>query len=255
MLDLQKAIAACLLPLGTSILLGFLAIVMMLLARKRTAVFASALSIGWLLTWSLPPVSESLRQVIEEQVPANSVADLPSADVIVVLGGGINGAVMPWRPYPDLTGAADRVWHAARLYHAGKAPRILLSGGQRNPTTEGDEATAMAGLLRDFGVPADALILEKASRTTTENAVETARILNQLGVHRILLVTSALHMPRALLSFSNRGLQVAPASTDIETVPHSFGLVEWIPRADVLDGSSRAFHELLGIARCRLLSC
>ena len=50
-------------------------------------------------------------------------------DAIVVLGGSIGPAVPPLRPDPQLYDSSDRVWHAARLFHRGVAPRIIVSGG------------------------------------------------------------------------------------------------------------------------------
>ena len=255
MFILQKTIVVLLMPLCTSAVLAILALVAALLRRKRLAVVAVACSIAWTLLWSLPVMSKTLRLPLENHAPAKSVSELPSADVIIVLGGGIVGAVSPWRPYPDMLSAADRMWHAARLYHAGKAPRILLSGGEVFSTRAGDEASAMAALLKDFGVPDSAMILEKRSRTTSENADESAKLMKSLGFHRALLVTSALHMPRALIAFRNRGVEVIPASTDVEVFPSPPHLMDWVPDVHALDGSDRALHELAGIARCRMLGC
>jgi uncharacterized SAM-binding protein YcdF (DUF218 family) len=254
-LELQKAVETLLLPLGASTLLGIGALAAGFLRHRHLAMLVGVAAVSWLLLWSLPPASRSLRFFLEPQVPAKPASELPTAGVIVVLGGGIGGPVPPLRPYPDMNSASDRIWHAARLYHAGKAPKILLSGGQALPNSAGDDASAMAGLLKDFGVPVEALILEKQSRTTSENARETTIILNKLGIRRVLLVTSALHMPRALLSFANRGFEVIPATTDVEVFPHPLDITDWLPEADALDGSSRAIHEILGIARCRLVGC
>src|SRR5690606_3989740 len=109
--------------------------------------------------------------------------------------------------------SADRVWHAARLYHAGKAQRLLLSGGTVR-TGDGSEAEAMRRLLLDLGVPDEALGLEDASVNTSSNAARTAELLRAAGIDHILLVTSALHMPRARAAFERTGLTVFPAPTD-----------------------------------------
>jgi len=243
-------------PLGTSLSLGLLALGAATLARQRLALAAGAAAIVWLWVWSTPAVSDWLRGSIERKVPAVTASAMPSADAIVVLGGGMSGALAPWRPYPDLNSAADRVWHAARLYHAGKAPWVVLSGGVGAfPSATGDEATAMAVLLADLGVPAATLVLETQSRTTSENALASAPMLSTLGARRVILVTSALHMPRALATFRIQGVEVIPAPTDVEVVPRPFHVMRWVPSASALDSSSRAIHELLGLARCRLAGC
>ncbi len=256
MLELQKLITSLAMPLGTALSLGLVALGAAALARRRLAMAAGAGALAWLWLWSTPVVSDWLRGYIERQVPALPVYALPPADAIIVLGGGMSGALSPWRPYPDMGSAADRVWHAARLFHAGKAPRVVLIGGAGPfPTATGDEATAMAALLADLGVPAAALVLKTESRTTTENALASAPILSTLGARRVLLVTSALHMPRALVTYRIQGVEVIAAPTDIEVVPTPFYAMRGMPSASALDGSSRAIHELLGLARCRLVGC
>ncbi len=256
MLELQKALNALAMPLGTSLALGLIALAAALFGRRRLAAMIGVVSVGWLWLWSTPVVSDALRGYMERQVPAKPVAEMPAADVIVVLGGAVEGALLPWRPYPDLNSAADRVWHAARLYKAGKAPRILLSGGRGPlPSYTGDEASAMALVLKDLGVPESALVFEKRSRTTSENASESAKLLSELGARRVLLVTSALHMPRALRSFRIKGIEVIPASTDVQVVAHPAHFMRWMPDDLALRDSTMAIHEVLGLARCYALGC
>jgi uncharacterized SAM-binding protein YcdF (DUF218 family) len=157
----------------------------------------------------------------------------------------VEGPLAPWRLYPDLKAAGDRVWHAARLYRAGKAPLIVLSGGTVNPG-EMPEALAMRQFLGDLGVPASALLLESRSQTTTENAADTARLLQQRGIRTILLVTSALHMRRARGLFERAGLQVIPAPTDYEVVHRPWRVLDVVPDTEALDGSARAIKEIVG---------
>ena len=96
-----------------------------------------------------------------------------------------------------------RIDIAAQLSLAGRAPKVLLSGG----ALEGDvsEARGMAHAIRQQGVPETALILENSSRTTYENAAMTEDQLKARGIGKILLVTSALHMPRAMAAFAKQG--------------------------------------------------
>jgi uncharacterized SAM-binding protein YcdF (DUF218 family) len=254
--ELQRLAGVLLLPLGAALALGLLALLAAAATARKLAATLGVLALAWLWTWSTPAASHWLREYLERQHPALPAAALPAADAIVLLGGGISGALQPARPYPDLGSAADRVWHAARLYHAKKAPRIVVLGGPGAlPSYTGDGASAMAALLADLGVPKGALVLETRSRTTAENARVAEKLLRELGVRRALLVTSALHMPRALRSFQSVGVEIVPASTDIEVVPRPAHWIRWMPSASALAGSSRAFHELLGLARCRALGC
>ena len=200
-----------------------------------------------MLLWlgATPRISLWLRAGLEAPFPPVAVEAVPKAQAIVVLGGALT-PTSAQRPYPDLHDAADRVWHAARLYRAGKAPLVLLSGGADRARSLSSEAEAMGLFLRDLGVPAPAIVLEPDSRNTRENARFSARLLRARGIDHVLLVTSALHMRRALLHFQAEGLTVTAAATDHSPLQaDGWGLM---PEAIALDGSSRALKEWVGRA-------
>ena len=224
-----------------------------LLMRKRWPRLGASMSViglGWLLLWSLPVPSSILGRSLEQAFPQQAETELPKADAIVVLGGGVSRN--SWGI--DLKSAADRVWFGARLYRAGRAPLVLLSGGSLEELGyTWPEAPAMATFLRDLGVPESAMLLESESRTTRENAVYSENLLRARGIRRVLLVTSALHMPRALATFRKLGIDAIPAPTDFEAEPPSgFWLLRWLPDTESLDRSSRAMKEYLGIWVYRL---
>lgn len=104
----------------------------------------------------------------------------------------------------------------------------------------------MRSFLLDMGVPASAILMEPASNNTSSNAAQTAQMLKAQGVQSIVLVTSALHMPRARRLFDQQGLTVHAAPTDFEVVDMPFDLLRVVPSTDALDGSARAFKELAG---------
>src|SRR3982751_1539306 len=106
------------------------AAVLALVGMRRLARFVVALAVAELLLLSLYPVADVLMAGLQDQARAEAKA-APTCcyDAIVVLGGGIGPAEPPNIPDPHLNDAADRVWHAARLYRRGLAPRIIVSGG------------------------------------------------------------------------------------------------------------------------------
>jgi uncharacterized SAM-binding protein YcdF (DUF218 family) len=243
---LDKLLSQLAYPLGLALTLVSLAWLLLLLGRRRLGLISLALGILWLFFWSMPSVSDRLRLSLEGQLIAAPVETLPALDALVVLGGGIRGAPPGWS-YPDLGRAADRVWHAARLYHAGKAPRIILSGGSQPWLGErGDEANAMREFLVDLGVPRKAILIESRSRNTRENAVYTRELMRESGIERVFLVTSALHMPRALGTFRAAGIEAVPAPADFEVMPETAHPLRWMPDAEALQDSSRALKEYLG---------
>jgi uncharacterized SAM-binding protein YcdF (DUF218 family) len=232
-------------PLGSALLLGLLAVVLFWLRHHRTATISAVTALAWLWLWSTPAASLALRSHIEAHHPDVPVASTEMADAIVVLGGSVIPPDAPGR-LVDLAGGADRVWHASRLYKAGKAPLILLSGGSDPAYSVMSEAQAMQVFLRDLGVPDSAMLLEQESRNTRQNAENSARKLHQRGLHRILLVTSALHMERALREFESQGLDVIPAVTDREAGDPPPIPWRYLPDAESLAASARALKELVG---------
>lgn len=212
----------------------------------RSSMALAALALIWLWAWAMPMLSHWLGSSIEQQYPHVSIAATPAAQALVVLGGGISPP-SGGNSEVDLGSAADRVWYAARLFHGGKAPMLILSGGYDPKRHAYSEARAMAAFLADLGVPAQAMVLEEQSRNTRQNAAYSAALLKARGIDRILLVTSAMHMPRAYALFAAQGLLVIPAPTDFENsqAPPP-GVLAWLPDALALDTSGRAMKEVVG---------
>lgn len=120
-------------------------------------------------------------------------------DAAVVLGAKIEA---DGRPSPALL---RRITHAAGLYHAGRVPFLLLSGGQAKGGVS--EAEAMRRALLALDVPETVLRLEELSRNTLENALFSRPIIQRQGWRRLLLVTDGYHMPRALYTFRRLGMR------------------------------------------------
>ena len=158
-------------------------------------------------------VAFSLARSLEWQsLPAG---ELPHADLIIVLGGGTEPQNSP-RPTVGLNAAADRLFYGASLYHQHLASRILLSGGDIDFLSTGDQTPAqdMAEIMNMLGVPSNVLVVQGQSQNTHEDAVYTCAWMKENGVRSALLVTSATHMPRARMVFKNEGCEVTPAPTD-----------------------------------------
>jgi len=193
----------------------------------------------------MPVVSNALRASVEAQFPPVEMGALSKkAQAIVVLGGGTQSAEVSGQ-MPDLNSGADRMWHAARLFHAGIAPIVVLTGGGNLNVSINSEAEDMRTFLSDLGVPTEAMVLEGLSRNSRQNAQFTDDILRPQGINQIILITSALHMRRAVASFENQGFTVIPAATDYEARTR-FDWTGFLPDASALDGSARAIKEIVG---------
>ncbi len=223
-----------------------------LLLRSQRAGFALALT-GVLGLWlaSTPFLAHVLDTALDSHYPATAPQDAPAADAIVVLGGALAGYPAPRRPGIILTPAAGRVWHAAALYRAGKAPVVVVAAGSMRFAGDQVEADLIADVLVSLGVPAQAIVRERGSRTTLENAANTLPVVRRLGARRVLLVTSSDHMWRAMATFRHAwaGMPVellASPTDSYSTVPA--GPKMWFPTAFALASVTKAVKEYAGMA-------
>ncbi|MBE9141171.1 YdcF family protein [Nodosilinea sp. LEGE 07088] len=253
-LFLSKLLPLVVYPLGLAC--GLLVVALICLKRRpRWAAGAIALALALLLVSSNSWVATAVMRSLEWRYP--DTTDLPEAEAIVVLGGSIQPQLPP-RPWIEVAEEGDRVLHGARLYLAGKAPLLVFTGGR---VTWGQgksrsEAADMAELAEALGVPASAIVIEPDSLNTFENAAFTRPLLSDRNIERILLVTSAMHMPRALAIFKKQGLAVAPAPTDFHVVQDPLNpetntwqgrTLSLVPQTENLHYLTRALKEYLGI--------
>ena len=235
------ALSACLL------LLGLLALG---LRRKAIAAVLVVAGLGWSALWSVPMVSDALRLSLERTNPSIAVQALPRVDAIVVLAGGAGYARMD-RANLDLDDMHDssRIAAGARAWFAGRAPVVILSGGVGPPRHR--EADNMARVITRLGVPRSSLLLEDRSHSTRENAGYTSRLAREHSIHRVVLVTSAIHMPRASLLFRQAGLDVVPLAVP-ERPDRDDWQERWLPSRRALWRSGRAFKEYAGLIGARV---
>ena len=214
--------------------------------RKVLATIITLMGLVWVSVWTLPATSLYLGSKLEAKHLFKHVRDLPRADVIVVFGGRTQSDRANWfEPY-DRTKALDRIDRAEALYKAGRAPKILLSGSALEGKVS--EAQMMARLLRQRGIPDAVIILENDSRFTYENARFTDVLMRGQKLKSALLVTSALHMPRALGSLEKRGVQVTAAGLAPQiTLPASNAPDLWWPDLRSLEASRTIIKEYLGL--------
>ena len=210
-------------------------------AKAGKILLFASLALLWFES-TLPCVCLLGLPLERQYLATQSVDALPNAEAIVLLGGGIgkNDKMV----YPEMFDGADRVWHAARLWKAGKAPVVVVSGT--------NDLHSTVPLLLDLGVRREAIVVDNESRNTYENSRFTERLLAQGGDahHKVLLVTSAWHMPRASGNFSKTSFEVVPAACDFSAYNAFHGAKyfwDWIaPSADSMMRTNFLFKEWLG---------
>lgn len=250
---LNKIVGAFLNPLGIGLLFALLSLAALLIKKLRpfrSPSFSAALlvlSILWLWFWSTGAAGAWLGLSLEREFPPQQAESLPTAAAIIVLGGGVTAATNGCF-YSDMANAADRVWHGARLFKAGKAPKVFV-------TCQGD-----IPLLVDFGVPREAISGPSGARNTEEEARFIARTIKSSGPSRphVLLVTSAWHMRRAKLMFDRyaTGVEIVPAPADHETIATLGGPLDFkyfVPDPVALGYNAYLFKEIVGYWGYRFL--
>ena len=104
----------------------------------------------------------------------------------------------------------------------------------------------MADLLMKLGVQESDLMIEDASRTTYDNAVETTKLLKKRQIRMALLVTDAVDMFRALRCFRKQGVELIPSPCHYRATSYQFSLPGFIPNPRAAVNCNRACHEWLG---------
>ena len=209
--------------------------------KRPAAAIASVIFVFYLLSTSF--VADMLIRNLESKYlpPEN-----PSGDVIIMLGGG---ALLDT---PDVNGTgtlcpspANRLLTVMQLYRKLHVP-ILLSGGQVYADT-GTESLITKRILMSLGIPEQDIITESQSLTTSQNAFYSAEILREKGFTKPILVTSAFHLPRAVICFEKQGVKVVPYLSDFQAnlTAREVHYSRLRPDAGALSGSALVMQERL----------
>jgi len=248
--EIVWALKTLILPPGILVLLGLLGLI---LARRLIGKLLLLTTLAGLYLLSTPYFSgqlmaslETIAALTEDQI-RNS-----DAEAIVVLGAGRQEAAPEYGDQDTVNALfLERLRYAAWLSHKSGLP-VIPSGGAPLSTGPSEAAIAQVLLEQEFG--AKVLTLEEQSRTTREQARALKPLLNRRGIRKIMLVTHAWHMLRALDVFEAAGIRVQPAPTGFAHGPTNRpAYYRWLPSAKAFMNSYFALHEQLGRWWYRLL--
>ena len=262
MFFIKKLIESILFPPGI-IMLAFLFIALIsfveLIRRKakpaKYILIISLLFAVILYLSSIQPVSNMLSSPLETSYPVPAAKNIGKPDAIVVLSSGAYNR-------KTLDGDSfNRLFEGFRLYRKYHIP-IIVSGGKATSTFS--VAKIMRNILVETGVNKSLIITEDKSNDTYENALYVLRICKRRNFRRIILVTSAYHMPRAVLLFNAeltelkskennngykyKGIKIIPYPADFKTDLHyyNYNLYSYFPNLGYLVISEEALHEYVG---------
>lgn len=235
------------------IVLVVIAVILGAILRQRRWSIVGAL---FLLVSSLPIVADRLfawsQAEVIDRIPAGAPSELPTADAIVVLGGAMSYVRPDGVPIAEWGDAVDRVFGGIALAREGRASRLIFSGGswigQEGLPSEGAMARQLA---LEFGLPTDRVEVSPQALNTQQEAAAIRKMFNS-DRPRIVLVTSAFHIPRATVTFETEGFEVIPHPVDFRVPVRRSALNDWLPKPDALEKTDIAIRELIGRAYYRL---
>ncbi len=198
--------------------------------------------------FSISPVTNIIIKPLEMRYKPVKLVTENSPSVIVVLSGGARvNKIFPVTSSLECSSMA-RIIEAYRLYRMIKPARIMIVGGSGDPVADFEESKKMKDVLRILGVPGKLVSIEVESRDTYENL---EAVKEQLQKTPFWLVTSAIHMPRAMFLARKFGLKAFPAPCD-SRYNQLGGLTSFIPDPFNFCTCTAAINEYLGLAWYKL---
>lgn len=216
--------------------------------RRSSGLWVPASAWLMLTAISCTPIASVFLASLEDQNPKVPLEQIPAADAILCLGGGAEPSLSEPTGF-HLKIGADRLTTALTLAAAGKAPMLILGGG--GFPHEG-RMFSEADAVRDYlsaHVPLNTQVHSLgACSDTHDEALKVADLMKQRGLKRLLLVTSANHMPRAAATFSKAGVQVTAVPCNYHSSLNRVGDLHWFhwPSHHGFEIFSFWIHEVIG---------
>ncbi len=217
--------------------------------RRRSARLALAAALA-LLAVAVLPIGQWVVAPLEARFPQ---PQLPAhIDGIIVLGGAVEPDITRAHGQVALDGAASRITETLAIALRHPEAKLLLSGGDASilPRPGEREADDTRRLFIELGVPPERILIEDRSRNTFENALFSRRVAAPKPGETWVLVTSAMHMPRAVGCFGEVGWNVLPYPVDYRTEAHPLPDFKLAEHLELLDLAAK---EWVGLVAYRLL--
>lgn len=239
-------------PLSLAFFATALGLLALLVGWRKTGFSLTALASAVLFVTLFTSAGTTALQALEARF-SRPERDPEPVSCLIVLGGAFSSDVNTARGGIEMNQSADRFVEALRLALAHPGAKILVSGGDGSfsGAYEGDAVTAER-FFAAFGVPAERLIRETASRNTSENVENTKALIAGSGLADCLLVTSAFHMPRAIGLMRKADIPVVPWPTDFRTDGKTTLGLDFTQPTLNAQQTATALREWIGLAAYRL---
>ena len=190
-------------------LIIFFIILGMIFKSKKITLFGVVI----LIFCSLPIISNKLINYLEKDYTLQDASVINNADAIVVLSGMIKTIKVNDKLKYEFGGAVDRILSGIDLFKNNKASLLILTKGQLPWSLGIPEGEYLKEFAIKFGVPEESILLTDNVQNTDQEAKSVKKLLNSNDV-KVILVTSAFHMPRAKKVFEASDIKVIPFAVD-----------------------------------------
>lgn len=238
----EKTLTTLMMPVGFFWIVLSGRLLHLLIWGPRTGVVPMMVIWLVLMTLATRPIPRWIIRSIEASIETYQPERDGPLDLVVVLGGGTSQGY--WRP--QVSGAGDRLVMAAELYHQGLTKELITTGqstaGVSNLALDPSEQTRI--IWTKLNVSPDA-IRAIGGRNTFEEIQQLKKIWPDLAGKRVGLLTSALHLPRAVRLAKAQGLEMTPIAADVRTAVDDWGMLNFIPSAGNFAELANAQHEIM----------
>ena len=244
---LSKIFDILLSPLSWALILIFLGAPLSrrALRKGRGRPKLALLGLVVLVVFSLEPVSNALFGHLESMA-VRTMDPEKHYDAVVLLGGLVDEKAMEKSRSLSVNDNIERLLGTLAVMKEGRADYAIISGAPVDTRTPYAEAQVLADQLVLLGIPRERVIVENKAMNTRENATYSAEVARAHGFEKVLIVTSAFHMRRALACYEKAGMHVDTLPVDYRTYAPAAASGSWLPRASHLERSTAAIREWTG---------
>ena len=204
----------------------------------------SLIGIIILIFSSLPIVSNKIIAYLEKNYEPIEISEIENMDAIVVLSGMIRVIGDEENLKYEFTDSVDRFFAGLDLFNNNKSPILILTRGKMPWSLGIAEGEYLKELAIKYGIPEEKIILTEEVQNTDQEANAIKKILNEDA--KIILVTSAFHMPRAERVFKAANINVIPFPVDFQNSKSKTTMMDFIPSAESLFHTSHFVREMIG---------
>ena len=222
------------------IILGLI-ILGLIIGSKKT----SFIGLIILVVCSLPIISHRLIAYLEHNYQLKNISKVEKADAIVVLSGMVRAIQTNDSLSYEFNESVDRIFAGIDLFKENKAPSLILTRGKVPWSIGIPEGEYLRDVAIKFGVPRKNILLTENVQNTDQEAKSVKKILT-IDAPKVVLVTSAFHMPRAQKIFEAAGIHVVPFPVDFRNAANKLTFMHFIPSARSLEDTSYFVKEMIG---------